>query len=203
MPRLIITKGPDEGTDFTIGDEPVTFGRLATCEVTINDTKASRNHARIEARGGAHELVDLGSANGTLVNGRPVKKQRLYGGDVITIGTTDIRFQADAARSSRSIAHDAATSRGGGGAAAANRSDAQVGASGAGASSAEGFAPGDIQVKNAPLQYSKHSSASSGSFLRSDLLQEGGPLRWLLILGGFVVMAGVALGTAWLIKNVL
>lgn len=194
MPRLIITKGPDQGTDFTIGDDPITFGRLATCDVTINDTKASRNHARIEARDGTHELVDLGSANGTLVNGRPVKKQRLYGGDVITIGATDIRFQADAARSSRSIAHEAATS---GGPAPRGGNPAAPATSGA------GFAPGDIQIKNAPLQYSKHSAQSSGSFLRSDLLQEGGPLRWLLILGGFAVMAGVAFGTAWLVKNVL
>ncbi len=185
MPRLVITKGTQQGTELRVDGEVVIFGRLDTCDVTLEDTKSSRRHAQLVDRGGYHEIEDLGSANGTQVNGRPVKKQRLYGGDVITIGTTEIRYQQDtASRKPRSTAAPAG------------------GGPGTGASpSAATASPEDIQIKSAPLQFSKYKDTGSGSFLKQDILQEGGLLRTLLIVGGFLLMAAIAIGTALLTRG--
>ena len=64
----------------------------ASAAVRIKDTKASRQHARLISQGGVVEIEDLDSSNGTLLNGKPVQKRMLRHGDVIKIGTTEIRF---------------------------------------------------------------------------------------------------------------
>lgn len=190
MPRLIVTKGKQSGTEYRVEDEPVTFGRLTSSDVPIQDTKASRSHARIELKDGVYEVVDLDSANGTLVNGQPITRRKLYGGDVITIGATSIKFQQDSVRRVR----PAAAPGGGGGSGSAATGGA------AGATAATG---GEVRMRNEPLQYSKYKESGSSSFLRSDMFQEGGPLRLLLILLGIVVLAATAYGTLWLTRNVL
>jgi len=70
-----------------------TIGRLPACDVVLNDPGASRQHARIEVRGDAYVLVDLGSTNGTLVNGEQAAERALDGGDRITIGTSVLEFR--------------------------------------------------------------------------------------------------------------
>lgn len=77
-----------------IGDETLTIGRLPDCEIPINDPNASRRHAQVRRDGDVVYLLDLGSTNGTKVNGSPVRQHRLEDGDVITIGTTTLRFEA-------------------------------------------------------------------------------------------------------------
>ncbi len=63
------------------------LGRAATCDIVLPDTKASRQHALVQGeRGSEFWLIDLGSANGTYVNGRRVAQpQRLFNGDRITV----------------------------------------------------------------------------------------------------------------------
>ena len=84
----------DDGTRVRVGDEPVTIGRLPECEVPLSDSNVSRRHAEVRRHGNSIVLVDLGSTNGTRVNGAGVKEQRLADGDEITIGTSKIRFEA-------------------------------------------------------------------------------------------------------------
>lgn len=69
------------------------LGRIAGCDIVIDDTKASRRHARILSSGGVVEVEDLGSSNGTLLNGKPVQKRVLRDGDVIQIGATSLTFR--------------------------------------------------------------------------------------------------------------
>jgi hypothetical protein len=80
------------GRRVVIGAEPLVIGRLPDCAVVIADQNVSRRHAEVRRRGGAVVLVDLGSTNGTRINGVPVREQRLVDGDDITVGTTTFRF---------------------------------------------------------------------------------------------------------------
>jgi len=72
-----------------------TIGRLADCTVTINDSNTSRHHARITRAGSGFVVADLNSTNGTYVNGeRLVADHRLSDGDIITVGSVSLRFEA-------------------------------------------------------------------------------------------------------------
>jgi Protein of unknown function (DUF3662)/Inner membrane component of T3SS, cytoplasmic domain len=73
----------------------VTIGRLADCDVVLTDKGASRKHAQLRLRDGAWVLTDLGSTNGTRLNGQTVQSRPLSDGDKITIGTTVIEFRSD------------------------------------------------------------------------------------------------------------
>ncbi len=76
------------------GRSQLTFGRDPSCEIHLDDRALSRRHCRIERRGAALWVLDLKSANGTLLNGQPVKEPcRLHGGDVIGVGRYTVRFE--------------------------------------------------------------------------------------------------------------
>jgi Protein of unknown function (DUF3662)/FHA domain len=74
--------------------ETATIGRLPECEVVLKDRGASRRHAQISLKDGAATLTDLGSTNGTQVNGHTVQRVQLDDGDRITIGTTVLVFRS-------------------------------------------------------------------------------------------------------------
>jgi hypothetical protein len=82
------------GERITLDDENI-VGRLAECKIVITDSNTSRHHARIHRAGSAFVLADLGSTNGTFVNGvRLGADQRLSDGDIVTIGSVSLRFEA-------------------------------------------------------------------------------------------------------------
>ena len=86
------------GTSFAISKPLTTIGRLAECDVTIEDPATSRQHAEIRQTGaGVFALVDMGSTNGTIVNGARLASggagQPLGDGDRITIGQTVLEFR--------------------------------------------------------------------------------------------------------------
>ncbi len=68
------------------------LGRSRECDVRLPDANSSRRHAEIRYEEEAWWIVDLGSTNGTLVNGKRAKRERLRDGDVVTLGSTDIVF---------------------------------------------------------------------------------------------------------------
>lgn len=92
--RLIATDGPHAGAAFTLRPG-ATIGREPGLDVALtSDTKASRRHAQIVADGAGMAIEDLGSTNGTYVNGqRIVARQPLVPGDTVTIGTTLLRVE--------------------------------------------------------------------------------------------------------------
>ncbi|MFN7587552.1 MAG: FHA domain-containing protein [Planctomycetota bacterium] len=73
-----------------------TIGRVAGCDLVIDDGKASRRHARLVVAGGVVEIEDLGSSNGTLLNDKPVQKRMLHDGDEVKIGKTVLVFHEGA-----------------------------------------------------------------------------------------------------------
>lgn len=76
-----------------VSRDTVTIGRLPDCDAVIQDKGASRRHAQLKRKGGVYTLTDLGSTNGTKLNGETVQSRELHDGDKITIGTTLIEFR--------------------------------------------------------------------------------------------------------------
>ena len=72
MPKLVCQSGPNAGHEFTITKDLVVLGRQSSCDVQIVDSMASRAHCHIRRDGKLWSLVDLGSRNGTLLEGRPL-----------------------------------------------------------------------------------------------------------------------------------
>ena len=62
--------------------------------MVLNDSGASRRHAQIRTTGGVSTITDLGSTNGTTVNGREVQSAALEDGDTITVGSTQIDYRS-------------------------------------------------------------------------------------------------------------
>lgn len=89
QPLLVIYKGVLAGTRWPLRDGSVTLGRAPDCEIVLPERQISRYHARIEYDKG-YILRDLGSKNGTFVNGERVRGQpyRLQDGDEISLATT-------------------------------------------------------------------------------------------------------------------
>lgn len=75
----------------------LTLGRVAQCDVVLDDSKASRRHARLIIEGSVIELEDLGSSNGTYLNDKRITRRLLRDGDRIRIGTTVVSFVDGAA----------------------------------------------------------------------------------------------------------
>jgi pSer/pThr/pTyr-binding forkhead associated (FHA) protein len=71
------------------------LGRGSGCDLTLgyDDDTVSRRHAEIAVRAGLCLIRDLDSCNGTLLNGRPVRRARLRRGDVLLMGETEIRVR--------------------------------------------------------------------------------------------------------------
>ncbi len=98
MARLIVTEGPDRGTEYHLPEEsgkPQTMGRDPRCQVLLNDGSVSRQHVRIEFTGRDYRLVDLGSRNRTFLNGEPVREGLLRNGDLIGVGDSELRFEEE------------------------------------------------------------------------------------------------------------
>jgi FHA domain len=95
--RLVVLKSPalEEGGDFVLNSAPLTVGRGEQNDVELRgDDFASAEHARFEPRRDGVWLTDVGSTNGTFVNGTRLERpRRLTPGDVIRIGNTDLRFE--------------------------------------------------------------------------------------------------------------
>ena len=73
---------------------PIRIGRAPECELVLKDSRVSRRHARLHARDGVLVLTDLGSTNGTRVNGHRVTELVLGAGDRILIGDTNLLVEA-------------------------------------------------------------------------------------------------------------
>ncbi len=94
-PRLevVAAMGHDPGASFRIGDS-ATLGRAASAEIHVDDPFASSAHARIFPRGQFMYIEDMGSTNGTYLNGRQLRQpEQLRVADTIRIGDTEYRYQ--------------------------------------------------------------------------------------------------------------
>jgi hypothetical protein len=89
-----------EIVEVVLGDEkhplegrgPWTVGRSQESDIVINDPNVSRKHARISRADNGFIVEDLGSTNGTLLDGAPIDRERIEGGDELTFGQSTARF---------------------------------------------------------------------------------------------------------------
>ncbi len=90
----IITLSPDAGRIHRLDGAECLLGRRIDCHIHIDDQRVSRRHARVRREGDVWQLEDLGSCNGTFVNGRRIQgAARLRHGDELEIGAS--RFRMD------------------------------------------------------------------------------------------------------------
>jgi FHA domain-containing protein len=96
MATLVVTEGPGAGKSYPV-ERPVILGREKDVDIQVGDVAASRAHAKVFSQDGDWFVIDLGSRNGTRVNGERISRHQLGHGDVISIGKTSIRFDAPGA----------------------------------------------------------------------------------------------------------
>ncbi len=95
MARLIVLQGADQGRQFELGAEVVTIGRHSANPIHLHDTQVSRKHLEIQPFSQGFRVVDLGSGNGTRLNGKPVGTAELRTGDRISVGETVLLYSAE------------------------------------------------------------------------------------------------------------
>ena len=85
--QLTMRSGPNPGTVFALEIDQIGIGRDSANEISVNDAEVSRRHARLTFQGGKYVLEDMGSTNGTFVNGQRLSGPRvLKSGEVISLG---------------------------------------------------------------------------------------------------------------------
>jgi pSer/pThr/pTyr-binding forkhead associated (FHA) protein len=94
MPKLMIS-----GATYELVEQVITVGRAPDNTIHLDDPSVSGRHAELRAAGKAYQLRDLGSTNGTRVNGSPTSEIILHSGDRIRFGAVDARFEGDMPRS--------------------------------------------------------------------------------------------------------
>ena len=91
--KLVCGAGPCAGQEFPLSTDEVTIGRAAEVELSIPDTSVSRKHTKLTRGIAGWNIQDLGSGNGTLLNGERVEDEvPLRNGDVVTLGDTALTF---------------------------------------------------------------------------------------------------------------
>src|SRR5258706_13096729 len=93
MPALLLLSGPAAGLRREVTGE-VILGRSPSCDIPLEDSKVSRRHARIAIEEGTARVSDLGSRNGTIVNGEKIEAEAvLLPGDRGQVGDTTVLFE--------------------------------------------------------------------------------------------------------------
>lgn len=103
MPRLVLSLDGVVLREVNLAKERTTIGRRSHNDLVIDNLAVSGEHAVVFATGSDVYLEDLGSTNGTTVNGQPIKKHLLQSGDVIEIGKYRLKFLADGASSESEV----------------------------------------------------------------------------------------------------
>jgi hypothetical protein len=97
MMQLIVQSGPDAGKNFDLSAPLTVAGRQVGSDILLNDSQVSRRHAQFENKGGSVFITDLGSANGSFVNGQrlaPSAPVLVKPGDSVKLGDTNMLAQA-------------------------------------------------------------------------------------------------------------
>jgi DNA-binding NtrC family response regulator len=93
--RLVVVKGPDRGETIAVGESPLTVGSGGGCSVLLSDPTISRKHLGIDPGPTGLVLRDLGSTNGSFVQGSRFNELTLGFGTEVTIGKTVLKYLPD------------------------------------------------------------------------------------------------------------
>ncbi len=181
MADLIVIDGPERGREFALRADQ-TLGRLQANDIPIHDAKMSRKNTRIFRQGKHWVVQDLGSKNGTWLNGESIQAERLEDGDEIRVGETRFRFTVG-----EKVAEGAADL-----AAVAKATDADA-------------RRGGGAISERALSFSKWSdmdrTRTSFFSLRQDLSQRDAGFRFLVFLGVLLLGAGIFLLVQFLVAG--
>jgi two-component system response regulator HydG len=100
--RLIVVEGPDAGKTFALdGSQPsrLLIGTSPACDIVVGDRTVSRRHAALELVGSGVRVTDLGSRNGTSIDGLRIEDAYTEGGELVRLGSTSFRLEREKARS--------------------------------------------------------------------------------------------------------
>lgn len=106
MYKLKVKVGPGCGASWPISEQPLVIGRERVCEIRIPDPLVSRRHCQVVLEADTIRLMDLGSRNTTMVNGKPVSSCVLEAGDEIVIGQVTLgvmEAEEESSRAPRSV----------------------------------------------------------------------------------------------------
>lgn len=189
--RLIVRRGPQPNQIYDLNKGIITIGRDITNDIVINDPEVSRHHCRLTQGGGGYTIEDLGSTNGTFVNGQRLTGARpLSHGDMLGLGETVTLAYESAATEAPASGMDAdaeATMPGGG-------------APDAGSPYAPPTASGYPQQPRSPEGYPDAGRPQTNAFgaqqpvaydydYQDDPYESGGPGRWIILgCGCFLVL---------------
>ncbi len=101
--RLVGLTGPGCSVDCLLLDAPVVVGRDKGVELRLVDKAVSRRHAQIEPIDGRYRIKDLGSANGTFLDGSRIESAYLEDGNILRIGGSELRFEARRVHTGKSV----------------------------------------------------------------------------------------------------
>lgn len=103
--RLVVKTGPNPGTVFDLTREVTLVGRDVTNDISVGDSEVSRQHARLTRTPGGYVLEDLGSTNGSYVNGERLAAPRvLSAGDLLGMGeNVTLSFEATSPEAARTV----------------------------------------------------------------------------------------------------
>lgn len=103
MPSLFVIRGNDQGARFELDEPIIRLGRDKACALHVHDTEVSRQHAEFRRTHRDYTVSDLGSSNGTFVNGVRVQQQALASGDQVQVGATLMLYTGPADDSNTGI----------------------------------------------------------------------------------------------------
>lgn len=108
--RMIVRTGPNPGTTYDLTKEVSLLGRDVSNEIILGDAEISRQHARLTRTPGGYVLEDLGSTNGTFVNGERLMAPRVLNpGDLVALGeNVSLTFDAATPEAAATVASDVA-----------------------------------------------------------------------------------------------
>jgi hypothetical protein len=89
---LVVMRGPNAGSRFRLDGDLTTAGRHPDSDIFLDDVTVSRRHAEFYREGGRFTVRDVGSLNGTYVNGSRIEEAELNGGDEVQIGKFRLQF---------------------------------------------------------------------------------------------------------------
>lgn len=94
--QIVVSVPPGQTRTYRVNKQELTIGRFPGSDIVLYDSQASRQHARLRALPTGFEIEDMGSTNGTSLNGQPITHALVQIGDTITIGDSTLKLQAAA-----------------------------------------------------------------------------------------------------------